>query len=315
MAGGPHDNFVYEPTTWAAILFTVLYGLLWTVQTGQAIHYRTVFMWVMFVACALEFIGFVTRIIAIKQMTTLWPIVVSQTGLIVAPAFLAAQDYMIIGRVMSFVGKEYGYINHTKITKIFVGADIFAILTQAGGGSMLAGANGDLNQMKIAQKVLLTGLALQVITFGIFFFVAIAFDIRSSRAPALQPFREQMQGMRKLWIAFYISAALVTIRSIFRTVEFAEIKFTPGNDNADGYLLNHEWPMYVFDSILILISIFFFSVWHPGAYLPAKKGLRIDGTYEEQLGRRRFFCCGARKPSKRSPEMSTAESSAIALGR
>lgn len=73
-------------------------------------------------------------------MTTLWPIVVSQTGLIVAPAFIAAQDYMIIGRVMSFVGKEYGYINHTKITKIFVGADIFAILTQAGGGSMLVRA-------------------------------------------------------------------------------------------------------------------------------------------------------------------------------
>ncbi|KAG8955686.1 hypothetical protein FRC04_007677 [Tulasnella sp. 424] len=315
MAGGPNDNFVYNPTTWAAILFTVLYGLIWVVQTGQAVHYRTLFMWVMFVACALEFIGFVTRIIAIKEMTTLWPIVVSQTGLIVAPAFIAAQDYMIIGRVMSFVGKEYGYINHTKITKIFVGADIFAILTQAGGGSMLAGANGDLNQMKVAQKVLLTGLALQVITFGIFFFVAVAFDIRSYRAPALQPFREQMKGMRKLWVAFYVSCALITARSIYRTVEFAEIKFTPGNDNADGYLLNHEWPMFVFDSIPILISIIFFSIWHPGAYLPSKKGLRIDGTYEEQFGMRRFLCCGPRKPLKRAPEMRTAESSAIALGR
>lgn len=72
--------------------------------------------------------------------------------------------------------------------------------------------------MKVAQKVLLTGLALQVITFGIFFFVAVAFDIRSSRAPALRPFREQMQGMRKLWTAFYVSCALITARSIYRTV-------------------------------------------------------------------------------------------------
>lgn len=49
-------------------------------------------------------------------------------------------DYMIIGRVMSYVGKEYGYINHTKITKIFVGADVFAILTQGAGGGMLVRA-------------------------------------------------------------------------------------------------------------------------------------------------------------------------------
>ncbi|KIO33996.1 hypothetical protein M407DRAFT_64848 [Tulasnella calospora MUT 4182] len=290
-----NTNFPYDPTLWAAYLFAVLYGIALLWQLGQAIRYKTGYMWVMLVACSLEVLGFGLSIIAIKQMTTLWPIVVSQTGLIVAPAFIAAQDYMIIGRVMSFVGKEYGYINHTKITKIFVGADIFAILTQAGGGSMLAGANGDLNQMKVAQKVLLTGLALQVITFGIFFFVATAFDVRSYRSPALHPFKEQMKGMRKLWTAFYISCALITARSIYRTVEFAEIKFTPGNDNADGYLLNHEWPMYVFDSIPILISIIFFSIWHPGAYLPSKKGLRIDGTYEEQFGRRKFLCCGPRK--------------------
>ncbi|KAG9011448.1 hypothetical protein FRB90_007261 [Tulasnella sp. 427] len=230
MAGRPGGNFTYDPTTWAAILFAVIYGIVWATHTAQAIKYRALFMWVMFVACALEFIGFVTREIAIKQMYTLWPIVVSQTGLIVAPAFLAAQDYMIIGRVMSFVGKEYGYIDHNKITKIFVGADIFAILTQGGGGAML----------------------------------------------------------------------------------FAEIKFTPGNDDADGYLLNHEWPMYVFDSIPVLISIIFFCIWHPGAYLPSRKGLRIDGTYEEQRGRRKFLCCGPRKPAK-NVEMSTADNSAIAL--
>lgn len=53
-------------------------------------------------------------------------------------------DYMIIGRVMSYVGKEYGYINHTKITKIFVGADVFAILTQSSGGALLVRSSPSL---------------------------------------------------------------------------------------------------------------------------------------------------------------------------
>lgn len=72
--------------------------------------------------------------------------------------------------------------------------------------------------MRVGQKILLGGLALQVITFGIFAFVAISFDVRSYRAPALRPFQREMQGMRKLWIAFYISSVLITARSIYRTV-------------------------------------------------------------------------------------------------
>jgi hypothetical protein len=38
---------------------------------------------------------------------------------------------------MAYVGSEYGIVGHNLITKIFVGADIVAILTQASGGSML----------------------------------------------------------------------------------------------------------------------------------------------------------------------------------
>lgn len=129
--------------------------------------------------------------------------------------------------------------------------------------------------MKLAQKVLLFGLALQVITFGIFAFVAIAFDVRSARSPALRVFKEEMKSMRKLWLAFYVSSVLITARSIYRTVgafvaktaplvsahllttplpaEFADIKFTPGADDAQGYTYTHEWPLYAFDSIPVLV--------------------------------------------------------------
>lgn len=44
---------------------------------------------------------------------------------------------MIVGRMMSYIGNEYSFISHSKITKIFVLADVLAILTQAMGASML----------------------------------------------------------------------------------------------------------------------------------------------------------------------------------
>lgn len=235
-------------------------------------------------------------------MTTLWPIVVSQTGLIVAPAFLAAQDYMIIGRVMSFVGKEYGYINHTKITKIFVGADIFAILTQAGGGSMLVRARpsacsppcltahmslvestlgrrqrrpkpnegrpkGPLDRSRFASYHI-RHLLLRRHCFRHPFVPRPSFatiqGANEGHEEALDRFLHQRRvdhRTKHFPYSRYVTCApdsksLHSIEADTQClfVEFAEIKFTPGNDDADGYLLNHEWPMYVFDSILIFVS-------------------------------------------------------------
>lgn len=310
---GHNSRYPYSPVTWAAVLFAILFGISLVIHAYQIFRYKTWYMWVMIVAIAMEVIGFITRVISIHLTEPLWPVIIAQTGLVVAPAFIAAQDYMIMGRVMSYVGKEYGYINHTKITKIFVGADVFAILTQSSGGALLAGANGDLDRMKLAQKVLLFGLALQVITFGIFAFVGIAFDVRSSRSPALRVFKEEMKSMRKLWFAFYVGSALITARSIYRTVEFGDIKFTPGARDAQGYTYTHEWPMYAFDSIPIFISVMLFSFYHPGHWLPARKGLRLDGTYEEIPGSRKYICCGPRKESRyRAPPM-TGDSNELAL--
>ncbi|KAG8995741.1 hypothetical protein FRB90_000096 [Tulasnella sp. 427] len=272
--------FYYNPSNPAAILFAIIFGALLILHFWQILRYKTTFMVVLIVGVLLEFFGYITRSISITHSDALWANIASQTSLIVAPAFLAAQDYMIIGRVMAYVGAEYGLINHNKITKIFVGADVLAIITQAGGGAMLAGAQGDLDQMKRAKNILLGGLALQVITFAFFAFVAISFDWRSSRSPALAPYTSEMQRMRKLWYAFYLNAVLITGRSIYRTAEFGEVSFEPGKSTPDGFALTHEWPMYVFDTVPIFLSVAAFNLFHPGHFLPARKGATIDSKQE-----------------------------------
>ncbi|KAG8924407.1 hypothetical protein FRC00_005177 [Tulasnella sp. 408] len=165
---GEHGFFYYDASVPAAIVFAVIFAILLGLHIWQIVKYKTTFMTVMIIAVAMELLGYITRIIAIKNSNALWANIVSQTTLVVAPAFLAANDYMIIGRVMSFVGSEYGLINHNKITKIFVGADVLEILTQAGGAALLAGAQGNIDRMKKARDLLLAGLSLQVVTFGQF---------------------------------------------------------------------------------------------------------------------------------------------------
>lgn len=132
---------------------------------------------------------------------------------------------MIVGRMIAYIGDEYAYVSNTKITKIFVASDVFAILTQGAGGGILAGANGNISSMQLAKKILLIGLALQIITFAVFLYVAVSFHYRSSHARELFPYANKMGEMKRLWIAFYISGFLIAARSIYRAI--GKYSFTP----------------------------------------------------------------------------------------
>ncbi|KIO33991.1 hypothetical protein M407DRAFT_227185, partial [Tulasnella calospora MUT 4182] len=304
--------FPYEASFWAPFVLCGLFGIAWLVHVGQAIRFKSLFMWVILVAGTLEWLGYMWRYVALLAASSY--LVVSQTFLIVTPALLVAQCYIVVERMMAFVGKEYGFTDHQEIAKIFLGADVVAIVMQVIGSSILTDARGDLSQAKVAKKILVAGLLLQIITFGIYSFFAAAFDFRSSRDPALRVYGTQMKGLRKLWITFYVSAVLITLRSIYRAVEFADIAPSPrGIYDPDKYLFTHEWPFYVFDAIPILISVVAFAIWHPGAYLPSRKGLRIDGTYQEQQGWSLLHWCGLRKPHQRGLGTGAPASSTTAL--
>jgi len=204
-----------------------------------------------------------------------------------------------VGRLMAYISPRYGLIKHGQVIKIFLGADVLQILIQASGAAMLA-SRGSLGVLKIGKGLLAVGMALQVITFGAFFIVVVVFDFGSSRAPELRAYTAEMRRLRTLWNAFYVSAFLIIARCTFRMLEFGTEYFAAGSNNPQGYLITHERFMYLFDSIPILISVSAFAVFHPGAYLPSRKGLCIDGTYETPSG----GCCGSRKRSK-SPLSST----------
>ena len=128
--------------------------------------------------------------------------------------------------------------------------------------------------MQLAKDILLVGLTAQIISFVVFLVIAISFNVRTSRAPALKEFHEEMRRLRKLWIAFYLSAFLITGRSIYRTAgsfllprhyldrasltdriltEFGQVNFSAGEAGPTGYLLVHEWPFYVLDAIPTLV--------------------------------------------------------------
>lgn len=53
----------------------------------------------------------------------------------------------------------------------------------------------------------------------------------------------------------YASSMLIMIRSVFRLIEYLQ-----GNN---GYLLHHEIFLYIFDAVLIFITMVIFNICHP----------------------------------------------------
>jgi hypothetical protein len=114
---------------------------------------------------------------------------------------------------MSFVGPESTFISHTVITKIFVIVDIICILSQAAGAGALSGNNASKSSVSLGRTILIAGLLLQVVSFGLFIIVAVLFDFKARQLKG-----DQLKQLRPLFIAYYISAVLIVARSIYRTI-------------------------------------------------------------------------------------------------
>ncbi|PVF93987.1 RTA1-domain-containing protein [Serendipita vermifera] len=265
--------FPYDPSKPATIIFTILFAITLGAHIYQAIRGKALYMWAIIAATVMQVLGYASRYLAIQNDPSLSLFATSQVLIVVSPSFLAAQDYMIVGRMMAYVGPEASPISHTIITKLFVFLDIVCVLTQTGGISLFSTNTTNKNAITLGRNVLIIGLVAQIIAFMVFVILTIIFDIRSRRIKGADIAR-----LRPLFIVFYISALMVIGRSIYRTIEFGEVDFDSG---ATGYLYNHEWPYYVLDAIPILIATVAFNIISPITYLPREKGLRMDGTVEE----------------------------------
>jgi hypothetical protein len=137
-----------------------------------------------------------------------------------------------------------------------------------GGGIQAAGT---LELLHIGEKIIVVGLFIQIFFFGIFLISAVLFHYRINLVPtALSsstdiPWRQHMRNL-------YLTSGIILVRSVFRVVEYLV-----GNS---GWILSHEYMLYIFDAILMLSVVVVFLWRHPGKlFLDCGKRLdRSSGT-------------------------------------
>lgn len=116
-------------------------------------------------------------------------------------------------------------------------------------------ASNTQSSVNSGQKIVVTGLFIQIIFFGLFIVTAFTFHLRMRKVPTGRVTAEVLPWQKHLF-ALYISSAFIMVRSIMRVIEFVQ-----GNK---GYVFSHEWFLYVFDALLMLGVMSLFCWVHPG---------------------------------------------------
>jgi hypothetical protein len=164
---------------------------------------------------------------------------------------MAATIYMIFGRLARVLHAEkHSIVRVSLLTKLFVGGDILAFIVQGGSASLLM--IEDL--ASIGKNMVIVGLVIQIVSFGLFMVTSAIFHKRLAGDLTLKALSTDLPWLRIMRLMYAISL-MIMVRSIFRLVEYMQ--------GMNGYCMRHEWTLYVFDSVPMVLSAILMLVYFP----------------------------------------------------
>ncbi|KZT62424.1 RTA1-domain-containing protein [Calocera cornea HHB12733] len=269
----------YLPSFPLALIAVILYSLITLLLIGRMFHFRSWWFIALVLGGLMETLGFGARASNTLDLDNVTLYKMQMACTILAPIFTAAAEYVLLGRIMDYVGARYSLFRPALVAWIFIISDVIAFLIQVGGaGALLAKpftGNGSTQQqlddaenlVNLGDNILLAGLAVNLGSFVVFFMQVTWFDYKTRTQGAPNG------PWRTLLSALYISSTLVLIRQIYRVIEFSQGWY--------GYLPTHEGYFYAFDSLVILLASAVYAWYWPNLYIPGDKHMRLSAEGEE----------------------------------
>ncbi|KAG9191456.1 hypothetical protein G6011_10190 [Alternaria panax] len=250
----------YTPTIASGVIAAIVMFTLFFIHTWRLVKNKTWFCLPFVIGALCEAIGYSARAAAHNNTEVKTPYIIQSTLILLAPILFAASIYMILGRlILRTDSAEYSLVRANWLTKIFVGGDILCFFIQAGGAGMLVSAD-DHDGFKRGENIILGGLILQILIFGFFVVIAGVWHVRLQKRPTAAS--ADIPWTKLIWF-LYAASVCITIRNVCRVIEYAM--------GRDGYLLSHEWPIYVYDFLPMMITLIVCIWWYDPNIKPRRK--------------------------------------------
>jgi len=269
----------YTPTTWICILFVVLYSITSLVHLGQAIRSSLWWMIPTVVTCGLiEAIGWSGRLWSSYDVQNINPFLMQITTTILAPSFLTAAVFNILGHTIRRVGTQYSWLPPRWYLIIFMALDLTALIVQAigGGTASIAAQNG--GDPEPGGNIMMYGIVVQMVGMTLFCILGADFLIRFYWNRPVRPAPHTDNGtssfipnpsekpsasaraipvkVRLMLLGAGVTTVWVFIRSIYRTIELA--------DGWTGRIITTQVYFNVLDGAPIVLAMVTLNVFHPG---------------------------------------------------
>ncbi|KAL2151596.1 hypothetical protein VTH82DRAFT_6694 [Thermothelomyces myriococcoides] len=283
MAAGEYADgsvWFYAPNKGAPVFFAFAFAVSGIHHLYCCVHYRCWRMTGIYVFCCVLFTaGFIAREIGAFDYGDLITLIVSTCLIYAAPPLLELANYHVLGRILYYVPYR-SPIHPGRVLTTF--AFISAVVEALNGNGVAYSVNQSLpaSKQEMGRSLLKASLVMQLGVLACFVLLACTFHRRCARDGP------RNQNLFAALYTLYGSTALLSVRTIFRVVEYWTISqhdfWNPGEADLNDFspMLRYEWFFWVFEASLMLINTVLINVRHPRRYLPksTKTYLAKDGT-------------------------------------
>ncbi|KAH9858165.1 RTA1-like protein [Lenzites betulinus] len=278
----------YLPTSGVNLLFLVLFGLSTSAHFVQAIRARAWWLLptVLLAGCG-ELIGWGAREWSHYAPLAHNPYLIQIVTLIISPTPLIGALFITFGRLSARLGHEYSRLSPRLYSRIFLTCDVVALVVQAAGGAIAAGAD-DAKGSKLGSNIMLGGIVFQLASLSVFCVLVAEYMFRRIKD---KPFTKTMNAsgstetfvpptiayrgpiekpLMHLALGLCMEALFLYIRGIYRTVELA--------DGWDGRVIQTQSLFIIFDGVMVFLTMLTMNIFHPGRLLSASSGAIMKGA-------------------------------------
>ncbi|KAG8785163.1 hypothetical protein FRC15_001879 [Serendipita sp. 397] len=273
-----HSPYGYVPTAAVCITFIALFGLSAILHLGQAIRYKT--WWMIpsvFIGNFGETVGWSGRFWSSKNPGLLDPYLMQITCTIIAPSFMSAANFTILGYIIRRLGTQYSRLSPRWYLIIFIGLDVASLTVQAIGGAKASGAAQNDEDAGPGGRIMLYGIVTQMIALTAYVALGTEFIVRYTlNKPARAIAVQNTQGSdvtldekvsrpaidrntKLMLLGLIINTVFLFIRAIYRTIEL--------NDGWDGSIITNQALFNWLDGMPITVCTYTFNLFHPGPLL------------------------------------------------
>ena len=185
--------------------------------------------------------------------------------LIIAPAFIAAGIYVTLKHFTITFGESWSRLRPAWYTYIFITGDIFSLVLQGAGGGIAATADPGSSLLDVGTNLMIAGVVFQVVILFIFGFLFVEYTVRTYRRKD-QLTANSLALLHDTKFRLFIGGILLAYLGIFVRCVYRIPELSGGWRSE---LMRNEAEFIALEGVMITISVFTMTVFHPGFCFPA----------------------------------------------